>query len=459
MTTTAPRPDADVSTPATADARTGLAIDRVGSMASIQRATLGAALLGAALIHLVMVPMHMSEWTAEGLAFLVAGFVQLGLAAAVVWRPRRWVMLATIATSFAFVAAWGITRLSGSPWGPAAELRQPATFIDLTCAALEVGAILLALFALWRPRFASTWTSERLVMASVVPVAIIVLAAGAIASPSASNHAHANGGCPKDFKPNPELVSADGHNHAGADACVLADDRGFAALSNGHHHAMLEMPLDPATQAELDRELDITREVAAQYPTIASAEAAGYRRAGPYSPGLGIHYTRSGAAELNAAGVMTDEALRHPQALIFAGTAPDSPIAGFMYYSMSKIEPTGFPGVNDSWHYHSNVCIKMTPTGIDAPLGADRSDVTAELCASVGGIMLNTTQWMVHVWSVPGWENESGGVFAEANPKLGCSDGSYLRITDEELAQPGVITTCVSGAPGDPTADGWSPIA
>lgn len=453
MTTTAPPQvegsrDGHSSSASTPRARR---TDATADLAPIQRAVLAALLFGAALIHLGMVPQHMNEWAVEGIAFLLVGLAQVGLAAAVLWRPRRWVLVTTVIASIVFASAWLVTRTSGSPWGPAAELRQPATFVDSVCAGLEFAAVLFALFALWRPRFARTWTSDRLVPASIVPLAVVVLAAGALASPSASNHAHANGGCPKDFKPNPELVSADGHAHSGAEACVVADDKGFSALSNGHHHAIRNEPLDPATQAELDRQLDVTRQVAARYPTIADAAAAGYRRAGPYTPGLGVHYTKSGAAELNAAGVMTDDTLQHPQALIYAGTDPGSPIAGFMYYSTSKIEPTGFPGTNDTWHYHTNTCITFGPTGIDAPYGADRSDVTKEMCTAVGGVMLTMTQWMVHVWSVPGWENESGGVFAEVNPKLGCSDGTYYRITDEEMVNK-PLNTCVSGAAGDPTA-------
>ncbi|MBU3702473.1 MAG: hypothetical protein FGM58_10555, partial [Acidimicrobiia bacterium] len=264
-------------------------MDATADLAPIQRAVLAALLFGAALIHLGMVPQHMNEWAAEGIAFLLVGLAQVGLAAAVLWRPRRWVLVTTVIASIVFAAAWLVTRTSGSPWGPAAELRQPATFVDSVCAGLEIAAVVFALLALWRPRFARTWTSDRLVPASIVPLAAVVLAAGALASPSASNHAHANGGCPKGFKPNPDLVSADGHAHAGADACVVADDKGFSALSNGHHHTIRNEPLDPATQAELDRQLDVTRQVAARFPTIADAAAAGYRRAGPYTPGLGVH--------------------------------------------------------------------------------------------------------------------------------------------------------------------------
>ena len=47
------------------------------------------------------------------------------------------------------------------------------------------------------------------------------------------------------------------------------------------------------------------------------------------------------------------------------------------------------------------------------------------------------TQWMVHVWSVPGYEvpQASGGVFAEANPKIKCSDGTYYMMDVSQMAQ------------------------
>ena len=430
-------------------------MDNATSTSSFVRATLAAALLGAAIIHFAMVPQHMTEWAPEGIAFIVTGWVQVALAIGIVMRPKRWMLWLTVAASAAFIAAWAITRVWGAPFGPGSGIAQPRSYVDLACVALEALAVVVAVLAIWRPTFATGWRTEGLVFASIIPVALIVLATSAVASPSASHHVHGGNPCPKGQKANPELVSSDGHVHDSS-ACVPdIDDKGLALLTNGHHHAIRNDPLDPATQAELDRQLAITREVAAQFPTLADAAAAGYRRAGGYSPGLGVHYTHSGIAELNPAGTMTDDTLRHPQSLIYAGTEPNSPIAGFMYYSMSKIEPTGFPGTNDTWHYHSNVCVKFSAAGTDAPFGADRGDVTKEMCSAVGGVMLNTTQWMVHVWSVPGWENDSGGVFSEVNPKLGCSDGTYYRVSNEELiSMP--INICESGAPGDPTSDEYN---
>src|SRR6478609_3592118 len=166
-----------------------------------------------------------------------------------------------------------------------------APFLRYLLAACPFGAaaIHVAGVALWRPRLSAGWCRSAMVMASIIPVAALVVGSVAVASPSASGHAHGAG------------EAADGHVHSAA-----ADRLGFSLLGNGHHHAIAWHDQDPVTQAELDRQIAITKEVAAQYPTVASVEAAGYKRAGPYSPGLGAHYTKSGAQELNFDGVVDD---------------------------------------------------------------------------------------------------------------------------------------------------------
>lgn len=418
------------------------------------RASLAAALAGASIIHFAMVPQHMTEWALEGWAFLLSGWAQLALALVIIVRPRRWVLSLTAILSVVFIAAWVVTRTVGPPWGPNAGDAETAAFIDVACVAIEGVTVLLAIAALVRPRLGAAWRTGGLVLASIVPVAALAIASSAVVSPSASHHVHAGGGCPEGYAPNPELVAADGHVHDPR-TCVLADDRGFSALGNGHHHAIRNDPLDPATQAELDRQIDLTRQVAARYPTLKDAQAAGYRPAGGYSPGLGLHMTGRGSN--NFSGTMSDENILGPGSIIYAGTDPDSPVVGFMYLSISRIEPVGFVGTNDTWHYHTNVCVKFTSAGIEAPFGADREDVTKEMCDGVGGSWMPITTWMVHVWSVPGWENPNG-VFAEEHPRLGCSDGTYHFVPTGE---PRITAdnSCASGAAGDPTADGWSPLA
>lgn len=435
--------------------------DPTSELAPLLRACIAACAAGAAAIHLAMVPAHMSEWAAEGVAFVISGWIQLAIAALVLVHSRRWVMLTALVSSLVFIGAYLVTRTVGAPFGPQQGVTEPTAFVDLACVGLEAALALLSLLALARPRVTARWNHQAMVLASIVPVAALIFATTAVTSNSASNHGH---GCPKGqiAAPKPSLaagnstatsttttIADDGHDHAGP-TCVPENDNGYSLLGNGHHHAIVNNPLDPVTQAELDRQLAITREVAQQYPTVASALAAGYTKAGPYSPGLGAHYTKSGIKELNPSGVMTDDALRHPLSVLYNGNEPDSELVGFMYYSLSPVEPVGFVGTNDVWHSHTNICIKMTPGGgTDAPFGADLP-ITPEQCASVGGTLLKQTNWMVHVWTVPGYDNLDGGVFQEMNPRLACSDGTYYQLPPEEWAD-NLVNVCRSKAPGTPS--------
>lgn len=216
-----------------------------------------------------------------------------------------------------------------------------------------------------------------------------------------------------------------------------AADKGLGMLSNGHHEEMKYVKLDAATQAELDAQLELSRKAVAAVPTLGAMHAAGGRNAGPFSPGLGLHVTAPWVTKgFNADGVVDGEDASHPLIVIYDGTSDDAKVAGFMYYSYLPIDgpkPEGFPGKNDTWHYHTNVCTKFTPNGTEAPFGADRP-TTKAMCDKVGGVLMKTTQWMVHVWSIPGYEvaEKDGGVFAEVNPKLDCSDGTYFMMEEKD---------------------------
>jgi hypothetical protein len=170
-----------------------------------------------------------------------------------------------------------------------------------------------------------------------------------------------------------------------------------------------------------------TIEVARRLPTPKEAVAAGYRQTGPYMPGIGAHFIKLGGAAFNPDGVLDDADLQTPLAIIYDGVSPDSHVAGFMYYSMSKDAPPGFAGPNDHWHYHTSLCLKYGAGGaIDLPYGFDVK-IPKKNCDAIGGSLLQQSQWMVHVWSVPGWES-SQGLFGEVNPALACPDGTYYQL-------------------------------
>jgi len=211
------------------------------------------------------------------------------------------------------------------------------------------------------------------------------------------------------------------------------NDRGWSKLENGMQHDMgPDVPLakmPAATRVELQRQLALTMDVTKKYPTVKDAEAAGYRRAGPYIPGLGTHYV---GGRMSRTGTLTDDDILHPSTIIYDGTKPDSPIAGFMYIANvmpGGAEPEGFAGPNDHWHYHTGICLVRGPGGTTEALGFDGS-ITADSCRGKQGQWVATTQYLLHVWTVPAFTDPLG-VFAHMNPALTCGDGTYYTDTHD----------------------------
>ncbi len=380
-------------------------------------------LFGAAGIHFAMMGEHAGvSWT-HGLFFASVAWAQIALAALILLRPSRPVVLGVIAISAATIGVWVLTRTVGIAIGSDGTPDAWGT-VDIVCATFE-GLAIIAAGMLLSARFARRPVSAEIGGALAGFIGLVVIAITAfVFSP-----AFADGGTGG--------TSADGHNHGGGSAVSAGaaghthgapvDDKGLSLLHNGHHASIKpEQPLSAADRAELTRQMNVTIGVARRLPTPKDAVAAGYRQTGPYMPGIGAHFIKIGGASLNASGVMSDEALQTPLAIIYDGVGPDARVAGFMYYSMSKNAPTGFAGPNDQWHYHTSICIKPGPGGaIDIPYGFDVK-IPRKLCAAAGGNLLQQTNWMVHVWSVPGWESGQG-LFGEVNPALACPDGTYFQ--------------------------------
>ena len=388
---------------------------------------LAALLCGAGTIHVAMAPSHLGEAAVEGAGFLVAAWVQLILAVVVLLRPTRRVMAAVAGSGVAFIAAWVVSRTVGLPFGEHSGHAESVSIVDGVCVALEAAAVLVALSL-------GAGLATRIVRTTGVAiggaVGALAFTTAAVASPAARDHAaHSHG------THGAHEAAAGAHDHGGAahGAATGGDDLGFAALSNGHQHEHgNDEPLTTEETVTLARQLAATADLVEKYPTIAAAEAAGWRRAGPFSPGLGTHYMGPGYSA-NVDGKMDPEDLQGPL-LVFDGLGPDAPLAGFMYMAYGRdSEPEGFAGPNDHWHYHEKVCIVMGDDGnIDTPFGADLEGVTEDMCTDVGGSFIDFTGYMVHVWNVPGYESPDG-MFTELNPRVTCPDGTYHRIPTEEL--------------------------
>ena len=280
------------------------------------------------------------------------------------------------------------------------------------------------------PRRGRGWL-EALIVCGVV----LVLVAGVVAIGQAVSTSNTG--------PSAPLVSAADIDNAAANAHGIVSDRGFSKLENGaqHSHAW-EQPVSKADRKLLSHQMNVARETALSLPTLADAEAAGLRRAGPFSPGLGTHMIAFASA-LSGAGkdVMNDEQIRHPIAWIYDGTKPTSPVAGLFYMASVK-NPAGFAGPNDVWHKHKNICIVYGKDGIDAPLGADH-DATQEQCSKfANGRLIPATGPLLHTWVVPGYESSSG-VFSHLSPGITCDDGTYNLVDITKIGTR--KTACVDG--------------
>jgi hypothetical protein len=395
---------------------------------------LAAALAGAGLIHVAMAPSHLGDDAVLGAGFLTFGVLQLALAIVVVVRPGRLAWAAAAGVSAVAIAAWGVSRTVGLPFGAHEGVAEPIAFVDGVAAALGVAALAMAVARIVSP--APRAEARALpAFARAATVVALVATLSAVASPSAREH---GGGGDGHGAADGEVAGGHGHEPA--------DDLGYSALANGemasHGHGAegepaAEATLSPEERGALATQLAATAPLVAAYPTIADAKAAGYTQAGPFSPGLGIHYSPPGTA-FNADGDMDAEDLAGGM-LIYDGIEDDAPLAGFMYMAYQEEPPEGFVGDLDMWHSHSAVCIVSTPDGIETPFGADLEGITQEMCEAEGGSLIDFTGYMVHVWTVPGYESPEG-VFSDLNPTLTCPDGTYYKIETRDIGS--ADTTC-----------------
>jgi hypothetical protein len=199
---------------------------------------------------------------------------------------------------------------------------------------------------------------------------------------------------------------AGGHGHGAPEA--EADGSITPVLTMGHiSPSTWQAMVDPVACERLAEELDVARETAAQWPTVADAMADGYVQVTPYLPGIAAHFMRFGYVD----GTFE---ITEPEMLLFGGTSPESQLVGLSYYVIleGEAQPTqGFTGDNDHYHRHFGLCI-----GEGGVIG-DSSISDAE-CEAMGGRKSDgSAGWMSHAWVVPGCESP-WGVFSGINPLL-----------------------------------------
>jgi len=204
------------------------------------------------------------------------------------------------------------------------------------------------------------------------------------------------------------VIAADGSS-----ACEQANVAVEGNSGHGHRGPVPFEPMDAATRTALSQQIAAANTVVLRYPTVAAAEAGGYRRITPYVPCIAAHYLNGGLLD----GTF-DPA--NPEILLFAGTEPDSPLVGlsFLDFNGAGNEPEGFAGKTDPWHVHRQLCIG----GSGGVVLGDENTSESECEGRGGRVVPLDGLWMSHMWNVPGWESR-WGLFSSEHPDLGGTIG------------------------------------
>ena len=144
---------------------------------------------GAAAIHFAMVPGHSGDSIIDPLAFAVAGWFQLWVAAAALsGRAGRNTWIAAVAGNLAITAVWLWSRTVGLPIGNHAGLVEDAGAVDITAQILGLATAAVSA----RLALAPHRTGDRLRLApAFAAAAAIALATTVITSPDAADHGDA----------------------------------------------------------------------------------------------------------------------------------------------------------------------------------------------------------------------------------------------------------------------------
>ena len=372
-------------------------------------------------VHFGYAPHHLSDDWAHGWFFLLLGAFQVAFAVLLVARPRRWLWALAILVNLGAIVTWVVSRTSGLPFGPTDLRHEAAGAPDILCAVLEGLIIAMGMVAVLAPAFLQRPARDRFSLRfTALAIGTIAAVLGAIVLTPSYTAAH----------------EAAGHSHgatvtSGDSPCELAGAAASAAQvqtdAEGHDHRgpTAQLPMTEAERQTLVAQQLLARTAVARYPTVADAEAAGYRKTTAYVPCIGAHYT-------NIKYVLKFDAA-NPSELLYDGTEPTSRIVGLSYLLWSPGgAPEGFAGPNDVWHQHNSNGGLCQKNGV--VIGAEAT--TVEECTARGGKKIaNDNIWMVHDWVAPGWEC-TWGVFAAECPELGGKTGAtaFTAATGETTA-------------------------
>lgn len=353
-----------------------------------------AASFGAAGIHFAVMPEHWLEWKAAGAFFGVLAWLEIAWSVALLTMRKRVVVELGLLLQLGTICTWVLSRTAGLPFGPEKGQAEPAAFIDVLCSALEVVAVVAGLLLLVRRVPRMRLRSPVALGAAGALIAGVVGSTSAALVPSVGRHQHAHG----------EL--AGGHVHAAASGDIPAGwvagchthaaTTGVTDLADVGHAPgnCTDAPVTAAQRAAAERlAADTAAAVDSRFPTLASAERAGYivvNQTGPL-----VHV---GKPAYMADGRMLDP--QHVESLVYVSYGRVSMLLGAMYVAEPSVgQGPLIGGALTSWHVHTNLCVD--------PVKGTALNPGPKGCAP--GSAIGPTPQMLHVWTIP----YQGGPFAD----------------------------------------------
>ena len=330
-----------------------------------------AASAAAGLVHAAAAGAH-TDHDALAVAFGVTAMLQLAWAA-LLWQrgATRAAVVPGVLLQLAAIGTWAASRTMGIGWFPGLERAETIGFQDTTVVVLELLAVVAGIGALLVPAIASITATK----ASAALGAVLMAAAlPAMVSP----HPHTEG----------DAAHGHGELAAGAHLTDTAEDEGEGG-------GLPEVPGVTVEQRNRAAKLIAeTEKSLVRFPTVAAAEAAGYRSIGDAITGFEHFVNASYLA--NATVVDAQE----PESLVFK-VEPDGgrSLASAMYIlppGKTMADVPDIAGAMTQWHDHQNLCWDASGTRLAGILVNGR--------CTPGGTF-RATPPMLHVWVVP---NECG---------------------------------------------------
>jgi len=359
-------------------------------------------------VHFGYAPRHLAADWAHGWFFLAVAGYQCFFALAIMARPRRWIWVSAVLVNLLVIATWLVVRTVGLPFGPENLRSEAFSAPDIFSAAVEAVIVLISGLALLFPEFIQRHTQDRVSLRfSALALGTVAVVLGAIMLTPTYTAAHEAVGHANEPTAAESVTSCELSGPPVSPGQVATDAEGHSRRGSSP-----QVSLTRVEREQLIAEQELARSVAGKFPTVADAEAGGYRKSTQYIPCIGAHYTNS--------RLLIGFNPARPSELLFDGTDPGSKIVGLSYLVWNPGgAPDGFAGTNDVWHRHNSnggLCLK-------GGLVIGGEDMSPEDCNALGGRKTAMDDvWMLHDWIVPGWEC-SWGVFAGECPELGGRTG------------------------------------